>query len=252
MSPRSSASGVSLNKGGMVRAIRLAAVQPRERRRARRRAARKDGANRTTQPRPALEPSAVADQFAADDPVVLGLRAAADRDQPRRPEASAQHGVAKDRIHARSERGRIGGEAAVGAAGVLTDEQHRRSVMHRGERALQGDADPELPVLAIGDAGEEAAGLRTASPRSSRCPPLANRLRTSRRCRMSPEGGMRVAPVPANEQPPAAATACGAASRVAARRDSASGASQSSASRNSRAAPPPQPSPAARESERMH
>ncbi len=40
---------------------------------------------------------------------------------------------------------------------MLAHEQHRRPGC-RGEWALEGDAGPELPVLAIRDVGQEAAG----------------------------------------------------------------------------------------------
>ena len=40
---------------------------------------------------------------------------------------------------------------------MLPHEQYRRPG-YRGERALEGDAGPEFPVLAIRDVGQEAAG----------------------------------------------------------------------------------------------
>ena len=145
--------------------------------------------DRATQPRPALTGAAVAYQFATDDPVVLGFRLPAKRGEPFWAETCKQRRIAEDRIHAGRVGGGVEGEATTGATWMPSDEQHRCAAPRRGEWTLQGDADPELPVLAIGDAGDEAAGFRTASARSSRWPPLANRLRTSSRRRISPDGG---------------------------------------------------------------
>ena len=130
---------------------------------------------------------------------------------------------------------------------MLPDEQHRCSARRRGERTQQCDADPEFPVLAVGETGEKAAGApRTAVRRSSRWPPLANRLRTSSRSRISPDGGRSVIGpyrrMRRRRRPQRRRGEASSASGEA--RASASGASQSSASRKSSASPAPQPPPA--------
>src|SRR4051794_14188069 len=97
----------------------------------------------------------MADEFAADDPVVLRFGVTANARQALHTEARWQGRIGENRLHAGDERRRIGGEAMVGSRRVLTDEQHRRAAFRDGERPLLGDADPELPVLAIGDAWPE-------------------------------------------------------------------------------------------------
>ena len=49
-------------------------------------------------------------------------------------------------------------QSVTGATGMLPDKRSRCSAWRRRERALEGDLGPELPVLTIGDAGDEAAG----------------------------------------------------------------------------------------------
>ncbi len=184
------------------------------------------------------------DQFAADDPVVLGVGAPADRGQAPRAEAGEQGGIGEDRVHAGCESGGVSGEAMICAAGVLAYEQHRRATRRCGEAALQCDADPELPVLAIGERREEASGrayrfaAHAAGGRRWRtgCAPAGvagcRRMAGCGRClcRRTYRRRWRRPTV-------------GAASRAAASRDRASGASQSSASRKRMACPlPPPPS----------
>ena len=101
---------------------------------------------------------AMPDQLAADDPVVLGVGAPADRGQAPRAEAGEQGGIGENRIHAGGESGGVSGEAMICAARVLAYEHHRRATGCGGEAALQCNADPELPVLSIGERREEASG----------------------------------------------------------------------------------------------
>jgi hypothetical protein len=114
--------------------------------------------DRATQPDPPLTGPVVAYQFAADDPVVLGFRLPTKRGESSRVETQTQGRIAEDRIHA----GRVGSgveaEAMTGAIWMPSNEQHRRATPRRGEWALLGYADPELPVLAIGEGSDEAAG----------------------------------------------------------------------------------------------
>jgi len=74
------------------------------------------GQDRAAQPGNALGSPAVADQFAADDPVVFRLGAPADRGKWPGTKAGEQGGVGKDRIHARGKGCGIRRKPMVGTA----------------------------------------------------------------------------------------------------------------------------------------
>ena len=97
---------------------------------------------------------AVTDQFAANDPLALGLGTPAQHRQTRGTQSGPQHRIREDRVQAGAKRGRVGGQPMAGAARANPHVQHRRAPCHHGKPADQRKPDEVVPIFAIRQAGD--------------------------------------------------------------------------------------------------